>query len=304
MFVVRYIFWIPFLWIAVACKFQSNNDMHPGTPDSTENLIHHQDTETVSKPLIIESGKTLQERFNPPDFYRRIPVNDNSFAAFLRNLPLKPHGTLVRYFDGQLKTPEDIYIAVVDYDIGDKDLLQCADAIMRLRGEYLYQQNRFDDIAFNFTSGDTARFVYYANGYRPVVFDNQVTWTRNSDADSSYKTFLDYMELVYQYSGTYSLDKALKIVEDPFQLTVGDVFIEGGFPGHAVLVVDIAEHITSKEKVFLLAQSYMPAQEIHILCNPESRELSPWYKLAPYTKLVTPQWVFDYSQLKRFGSDE
>lgn len=56
---------------------------------------------------------------------------------------------------------------------------------------------------------------------------------------------------------------------------IGDVFIKGGFPGHAVMVVDIAVDESTQEKVFLLAQSYMPAQEIQILKNPNNSHLSP-----------------------------
>lgn len=52
--------------------------------------------------------------------------------------------------------------------------------------------------------------------------------------------------------------------------------------------------------VFLLAQSFMPAQDIHILKNPISGNLSPWYKLEETKSLVTPEWTFTYSNLKRF----
>ena len=85
-------------------------------------------------------------------------------------------------------------------------------------------------------------------------------------------------------------------------LQPGDVFIKGGSPGHAVIVVDVAVHPTTKKKVFLLAQSYMPAQQIHILVNPVSRSLSPWYELAETDagKLYTPEWIFSRKDLKRF----
>ena len=49
-------------------------------------------------------------------------------------------------------------------------------------------------------------------------------------------------------------------------IEIGDVFIQGGFPGHAIIVVDLAENEVG-EKCFLVAQSYMPAQEIHVLKN-------------------------------------
>ena len=57
----------------------------------------------------------------------------------------------------------------------------------------------------------------------------------------------------------------LNRVQNIDAIEIGDIFIRGGFPGHAVLVVDMAIHPVSGQKAVLLAQSYMPAQDIHIL---------------------------------------
>ncbi|HSP07106.1 MAG TPA: DUF4846 domain-containing protein, partial [Acidobacteriota bacterium] len=108
-----------------------------------------------------------------------------------------------------------------------------------------------------------------------------------------------YLDIVFQYAGSYSLSRELKKAE-PDSLRPGDVFIHGGFPGHAVLVVDMAVRPSTGARAFLLAQSYMPAQNIHILKNPNEGEPGPWYLLHQDGKLVTPEWVFDWTQLKRF----
>ena len=61
--------------------------------------------------------------------------------------------------------------------------------------------------------------------------------------------------------------KHINNVED---IEIGDVFIQTGNPyGHAIIIVDVAIN-KNKEKIFMLAQSYMPAQEIHILKNPNN----------------------------------
>ena len=72
--------------------------------------------------------------------------------------------------------------------------------------------------------------------------------------------------------------------------------------GHAVIVVDVAIYTQTGKKVFLLTQSYMPAQQIQILVNPANRGLSPWYELSDNDegKLYTPEWVFEKKDLKRF----
>ncbi|MBL0349461.1 MAG: hypothetical protein IPP68_03670 [Elusimicrobia bacterium] len=50
----------------------------------------------------------------------------------------------------------------------------------------------------------------------------------------------------------------------------------------------------------MLVQSYMPAQEIHVLNNPD-RRLSPWCRAGDLDKLDTPEWIFHWSDLKRFA---
>jgi hypothetical protein len=79
------------------------------------------------------------------------------------------------------------------------------------------------------------------------------------------------------------------------------VFIKGGFPGHAVLVIDMAINPATGERRFMLLQSYMPAQDMHVLKNPKAPDGSPWYPVpADKAELATPEWVFPAGTLRRF----
>ncbi|HAE42754.1 MAG TPA: hypothetical protein DCG34_07515, partial [Clostridiales bacterium] len=53
-------------------------------------------------------------------------------------------------------------------------------------------------------------------------------------------------------------------------------------------------------QIFMLAQSYMPAQQTQILINPTDANISPWYSLEGIDQLRTPEWIFDLDRLKRF----
>ena len=106
------------------------------------------------------------------------------------------------------------------------------------------------------------------------------------------------MNMVMAYASTLSLERELENVEID-DMEVGDVFIIAGSPGHAVIIVDMAVN-QEYEKIFLLAQSYMPAQQTQVLINPMDNSLSPWYSLKGKEKLITPQWKFDLDDLKRF----
>jgi len=244
------------------------------------------------------SGNTVRTRFSAPEGFKRINTEKNSFAAYLQNLPLKPDGSNVYYYNGEVK-PENVHAAVVNIDVGNKDLQQCADAIMRLRAEYLYSQKLFDDIHFNFTSGFNAEYSKWREGYRIIVSKNKVIWTKKFGESTTYEDFRSYLDVVFTYAGTLSLEKELK-PEKISEMEIGDVFIKGGSPGHAVIIVDMAVNEKTGEKIFLLAQSYMPAQDIHILKNPVNTGLSPWYSADFGKTLETPEWTFYSNQLRTF----
>jgi hypothetical protein len=246
------------------------------------------------------AGDTLSTRFAPPLGYERPPAIAGSFQDWLRHLPLKPGKPDVYHYNGQPKRTQNVHAAVVDIDVGTRDLQQCADAVMRLRAEYLYAFGRYDAIRFNFTSGDSFAFNRWSQGYWPRIGGNKVTWQKNKAPGLSHASFRNYLNTVFTYAGSASLAKELHPVKDVADLQIGDVFIQGGFPGHAVLVVDAARNPLTGKKVFLLAQSYMPAQDIHILRNPESWWDSPWYDSDFGEKLRTPEWTFTKNDLKRF----
>ncbi|WP_445298457.1 DUF4846 domain-containing protein [Lacibacter sp. H375] len=79
---------------------------------------------------------------------------------------------------------------------------------------------------------------------------------------------------------------------------MGDVLIKGGSPGHAVIIMDIARHRSSGKIIFLLAQSYMPAQDIRVLQNLNDKRLSPWYREPLSDRIATPEWTFYATQLR------
>ena len=227
---------------------------------------------------------TIASRIEVPKGYVRTSAKSGTFAYYLRYLKLKPVEAKVYYYNGLPKINQHIHVAVIDLDVGSRDLQQCADAIMRLRGEYLFHEKRFGDIAFNFVSDGKPRyFLEYSSG------------------DTTYSKFRKYMDYVFSYANTRSLYEQLKEVEIIDSMKIGDVFIQKRNPyGHAVIVVDIAVNQNTGEKIYLLAQSYMPAQSIHVLKNPNNTALTPWYEINHDSGIITPEWTFTNQDLRRF----
>lgn len=237
----------------------------------------------VSEPVIIdpinEDGMTVKTRFNVPEGYRRVESKNGTFGSYLQNLPLKPYGSKVHHFDGSLKGNVSAYCSVVDLPLKNNPNHQCADAVMRMRAEYLFSEQRYGEIQFQYVNGQKPNYVTYLGGKTPTK-DN--LWSFMCD--------------VFRYANTYSLDKQLKS-KNVNDLEIGDVFIIGGFPGHVVIVVDKCMDNKGNVK-FMLAQSYMPAQDIQILVGDDME--TPWYDLNFGDYLYSSEYTFSKNDLKSF----
>lgn len=235
-----------------------------------------------------------------PPGCRRVPVAPGSWGAWLRGLPLRPAGTPARLYNGQLKDNQAVVAAVVDIDPGTKDLQQCADAVIRLRAEYLFSQNPAK-IHFHLTTGFDAWFSDFVAGRTFRVQGEQVLPASKPSEAPTHAALGRYLLPVFGYAGTLSLSREVQ----PIPLNSaqpGDVLVHGGRPGHAVLVVDVAENPQSGQRYLLLAQSYMPAQNIHILRNVAQRSLGAWFAVPGPAELAveTPEWTFARTELGRF----
>jgi hypothetical protein len=248
----------------VSCQSRSNST--PLHLDLQETTITHSKSETVPPTL---GGIPV------PEGYKRMEVPEGSFADWLRALPLKKDKRVFLY-NGELKRNQSAQFAVLSIPVGKKDLQQCADAIMRLRAQYLHDQKRYNEICFADNNGKKYNY-----------------------SPSSNMSFENYLDKVFSYCGTLSLEKQLEKVRNFLTMQPGDVLIKGGSPGHAVIIADMA--VDSHGRcIYLLAQSYMPAQDIHVLKNPMSSGLSPWYQLADNALIHTPEWTFEPGQLRKW----
>ena len=136
----------------------------------------------------------LFRRIPPPRGYKRIAVSKGSFEEWLRGLPLKAGRPPVHLHDGSRKFNQLAHHSVLLVDVGKEDLQQCADAIIRLRAEYLYSLDCDDGIAFRFTSGHPAKWIQWRRGFRPKVKGNRVSWHMAAKPNSTYANFRKYLD--------------------------------------------------------------------------------------------------------------
>ncbi|MFL5349574.1 MAG: DUF4846 domain-containing protein [Hyalangium sp.] len=240
--------------------------------------------------------RSLEAAIAPPPGFTRVEVKPDSFGAWLRGLPLRPAGTPVRDFLGREILPGDspLLAAVAELDVGTADLQQCADSIIRLHAEWLWSRGQKDRIAYRFTSGHLARWSAYAEGDRAEVSGTKVSWVRTGSEARSRAAFRAYLDMVFTYAGTLSLEREKK--RPPREdVQPGDFIVAGGSPGHAVLVLEVAVNAAG-ERVVLLGQGSIPAQDFQVFTQGHN---DPWFSWEG-EKLVTPFWdPFPWSALRR-----
>jgi hypothetical protein len=245
------------------------------------------------------AGQTVEHRFSPPPDYVRVPIEETSYAMYLRNMPLLPHGSAVKYYDGSVKPNNGIYAGVVHIDVGLEDLQQAPEICIRLRGEYLFKQQQYNKISFTISNHKRVSYVSWVEGLKMMI-DGKTYWTKSPTDADRYPTFKRYLEFIFTYGDIESLldDVQRSSLE---QIQPGDMFIQVARPGHVVVVLDVAENKTTGDRVFLLAQSYKPAQSLQILVNPNDANLSPWYSISAIDdKITTPEFIFYKRDLRRF----
>lgn len=245
--------------------------------------------------------QTLLERIKAPEGFEWIIEESGSFGEFLQNSEVKKPGSQILDFNQQPIRNQSEHIAILDYDIGTKDLQQCADAIIRLRAEYLFKHKRFDDIYFHFTNGDVFSWNDYKIGIRPqLISSTKVSFNKVANKDDSYENFRKYLDVIFMYAGTISLNNETIGISDNKKIKTGDFLITPGSPGHAVIIVGRAKN-KQGEIVFLLAQGYTPAQSIHVITNPYDGKINPWYKLdVSKSPTITARYAFKKTNIRTF----
>jgi hypothetical protein len=278
------------LALSMPARGAAETGASPPRPPTTEERTRYP---WLSADLSI---RPLAEALPPPPGYTRVPLAEGSFGAWLRGLPLRPAGAPVRVYSGEeLLSGEDARVAAVaELDVGPANLQQCADSIIRLHAEWLWAQGRRERITYRFTSGHPAAWARYAAGERARVSGRKVTWVAGGRKDSSRTAFRAYLDLVFTYAGTLSL-AAEPRRPSAQEVRPGDFFVLGGSPGHAVLVLDVARN-ASGERVALLGQGFLPAQDFHVLAPGTD---GPWFSLET-SEVATPFWKpFPWSALRR-----
>ncbi len=254
--------------------------------------------DAVINDYIDKEENTLHKRILLPQGFKRIEYPKGSFQEYLRNYKLKPYGSKIINYDGSEYFTQHWHEAILEIPVPSNGLQQCADALMRIRAEYLWEKNLKDKIGFKFTSGHYCSWKKYAEGYRPKIKGNKVTFHKTAKANSSKKNFYKYLNLIYTYAGTLSMYNEMEKIKSK-EIKLGDMLVTPGTPGHIVIIVD--EIVNEKgDKKYALVQGNTPAQSVCLLKNFEDSSQSPWYEFVEKETIYVPGYYFEEPKFIRF----
>jgi len=232
-------------------------------------------------------------------------VTAGSYAHWLRHLPLRKPGTPVRDHRGApLAASTAVAAAVVDLDVGKRDLQQCVDTLIRLRAEYLWYKKRPHRARFRYAGGRYFGWAQWARGIRPKRRGGRIVYEKRAYASLSRRNFRRYLTFLFAMTGTMHHVGEPRV---PFaRLSAGHFFIQPpprpGALGHAVVILDVAREVGGRGRLrALLAEGFTPAQSFHVLQR-NTTGGGAWFALDPSQPVQTPLWgpAFQWSQLRRF----
>ena len=246
------------------------------------NIISAQHLFLDAKPG--QSFIQIQSAIEPPNGFSRIPADSNSFAAWLRRMPLLPSGSPVLDYRGQIwKFDADSTVAaVLAMNIRGRKLDQCMDILVRMHIEYLLETGKQESIHLPLPDGTFISWQKWAKGWRPVFRGANFQLIKSAQPDASKLNFQKYLNTIFEYSGTQTFYHYYPDVSVE-KLKIGDFITKKGRKGHAIMIVDLVEN-KEGEIMALIGQGDTPACQFYLLQNGDG---SPWFKVDK-TKSVIP----------------
>jgi hypothetical protein len=281
----------------------------PAAPAPSESSARTPTSPTSYAWLATEPGKalavdgTLETRIKPPPGYARVRVEPGSFGEWLRSLPMAPADTAVTRFDGAVAHPaDDEYVAaVVAIDIGNVDLQQSADVLIRLHAEWLWSLGKKDAISYPGGPKLLMPLSRWEKGQRVIAQGANVFWAvQAKPVDADYGEFRKYLDVVFNWANSASLSRRTEVVP-PEALMPGDFFLHTKPPGHVAIVLDIAEK-PSGERLAMLGQALSPTESVHVI---RPGRATAWFSLRPGHAVITARSAaFGWEELRRLKAVE
>ena len=236
-----------------------------------------------------DSTRTIARRLPPPQGFARVTTDANSYAAYLRHLPLTPEGTDANDWRGQLALTSAEVAAVLDWRLlGSVE--QCADIAIRLLAEHARHNGVDQHIRFRSLSGQTMGWVEWLQGHYSLNADaTRIAYTSGAKRTATDREFDRYLTFVMSYANTASMLRDWPTVAYE-SIEIGDVLIQpfctGRGSGHLSLIVDACVDDTGN-RLYLFADGYTPARTPVIRQRMPGSPETAWMTTEEYLNLMS-----------------
>lgn len=236
---------------------------------------------------------TIADRFPVPKGCTEATPEEGSFAAWLAARPLASEDTPVRTADGdRVRFTFSPALAVLDMDLlGPQD---CADSVIRLRGDYLWSAGGADDLTLKYLSGDAIPWARWAEGCRPklnLARSRVARWDCGDTRTDGRDDFTAYLKNVMRYANSFALARDLTPI-DPNDVGPGDVLTQpnpSGGIGHAAIVARTITCDDGATRRHLVVNGFLPPQSVHVIGRRTSfGALRPWFTISDYESQMRP----------------
>lgn len=229
-------------------------------------------------------SNSIFERIPTPAGYERIKLYKNSFAEWIRYLPLRPEDSVILTYTGD-PLPESFYNvwAVIDIPLYfNRDIEQCADYAYRFWFEYQKEVGFGEDLWLTDYNGNKIYYYRWKRGRENPTLRRFFKWTCDN-------------------ANSYSLMKGLYEVKEEQNLGPGDIIVQNrsGGIGHVSIIFDVCED-KMRRRLYLIGYSFMPAQECHIEKADENYGVNGWFTLKGYFKYLEEHLPFGRPVLRSF----
>ena len=247
-----------------------------------------------------ETTHTMWDRFTHSSLrgFTQFAAEPESWCEWLRLLPLAAPGTPVKNYRGEIVVPGDDehLAAVVAIDIGNQDIQQSADVVLRLFAEWRWFVG---DLLMLYLSDAKLELPLekWRAGERLVSAGKQQKWVAQEPPQSKldHAAFRAYLDSVFSSSDFRALI-AESVAITPESLAPGAFFLHEGHPSEVVVVLDVATS-RSGERAMILMQALNPAESIHVLRPTRD---SVWFPVHTNQPLQLPRTrPFSWKELRR-----
>lgn len=214
-----------------------------------------------------DANNTLLMAIREPYGYKRSTgAGMSTYMAWITNLPLRPKGSPVTKWNGQIMIDADSVNGVIDLGIGTRNQKD-ADIPLRLLLEYLKARDALYDFPIIVGNGDTVFYDKWLNGKYLKDPRMNLIYEKGTKKEHTLREFYRFQEFVMVMNENKTILRNLIPIKEK-NLMPGDLFIQfdtenNDSSGHASIIFEICSN-EKGERMYLAGWGGTPPHALYV----------------------------------------